>query len=163
MLEIKDIDKIYSEGAGVKGISFSSEGGEILALIGPNGAGKSTLLNMISGVLCPDKGQILLHQRNVSDLETKKNIGYLPDQISVSPHIRMLDLLHLVSDYKYGGNYKDEIDKGILNYHLEKYCNEKFSKLSMGTKKKIGILIAFMGTPDLIILDVNCSTLLRCA
>lgn len=153
MLEIRSIDKIYSEGAGVKEISFSSEGGEILALIGPNGAGKSTLLSMISGVLCPDKGQILLNQKNVGDLETRKDIGYLPDQISVSPHIKVLDLLHLVSDYKYDGRYKSEIEKGIAEYHLEKYCNEKFSRLSMGTKKKIGILIAFMGTPDLIILD----------
>ncbi len=153
MLKVQDVHKIYSNNAGVKEISFTSEGEEIISLIGPNGAGKSTLLNMISGVLRPDKGQILLNNKNVCELETRKNIGYLPDWISVSSSIKVLDLLYMVSDYKFAGKFKNEIDNSIESYHLENYCNQKFSKLSMGTKKKIGILIAFMGTPDLIILD----------
>lgn len=153
MLEIKNVSKIYAPNAGVKDISFSVKGGQILALIGPNGSGKSTLLNMISGVLRPDSGQVLLNEMDVADIKTRGSIGYLPDHITVNPQIKVLDLLYIVSDYKYHGQYKDEIEKYIAEYRLEKYCNEKFYKLSMGTKKKVGILLAFMGTPDLIILD----------
>lgn len=153
VLEVKEISKIYSENAGVRDVSFSSQSGEVLALIGPNGSGKSTLLNIISGILKPDSGQVFLNEMDVKDIKAKKHIGYLPDNITASPHMKTLDLLYMVSDYKYNGGFKDDIEKSIADYKLDAYCGQMFHKLSLGTKKKIGILIAFMGNPDLIILD----------
>lgn len=153
MLEVSEISKLYSENAGVSDISFISQGGEVLALIGPNGAGKSTLLNMVAGVLRPDQGRILLDGKSVWEIQARKHMGYLPDQITVNPQTKLLDLLYMVSDYKYHGGHRDQIEQGIREYQLENYCGVKFHKLSMGIRKKAGILMAFMGMPELIILD----------
>lgn len=153
MLEVSGVSKLYSKNTGVSDISFISQGGEVLALIGPNGAGKSTLLNMAAGVLCPDHGQILLDGKSVYEIQTRRHMGYLPDQIIVNPQTKLTDLLYMVSDYKYNGGYRDQIQKGIKAYQLENYCGVKFHRLSMGIRKKAGILLAFMGMPELIILD----------
>ena len=153
MLEVSNISKRYTPIAGIKNISFTSDGTEVIALIGPNGSGKSTMLNIISGVLKPDEGHVLLGGLDIHSLSAKRKIGYLPDQIMVNPQVRVSDLLYMVSDYKYNGKYKNEIEEEIEKYCLEKYRSERFYKLSMGIKKKVGILIAFMGKPDVIILD----------
>lgn len=153
MLEVKEITKLYSDGLGIKEISFCAKEGEIVSFIGPNGAGKSTILNIIAGALYPDKGDVFLGDENVKDSKTKKDIGYMPDNISVSPKIKMKELLYIISDYKYAGEYKSEIDRAIKDYKIEKYSNKTFRQLSMGTKKKMGMIIAFMGNPRLIILD----------
>ena len=153
MLEVVEVSKMYGENAGVREISFQSPGGEVLALIGPNGAGKSTLLNMIAGVLRPDHGRILLDGMSVQEIQTRRHMGYLPDQITINPRTNLLDLLYMISDYKYQGGRRDQIEKGIKAYQLENYCGVSFQRLSTGTRKKVGILAAFMGMPELIILD----------
>lgn len=153
MLEVTNVDKIYSVNSGIRNISLYAEKGETVAIIGPNGAGKSTLFSIISGVMRPDKGRITVNGLETEDVSTRKHIGYLPDSITVNPQMKMRDLLYMVSDYKYQGKYKEEIDKAITDYQLEKFCDEKFFKLSMGIKKKVGVVIAFLGMPELIILD----------
>ncbi len=153
MLEVEQVSKIYSENAGVRDICFTLGSGEIVSIIGPNGSGKTTLLNMIAGILKADKGKIALNNMDIEELETRKQIGYLPDTISVNPRIKVIDLLHMVSDYKFNGMFKEEIEKNLITYHLDTYRDQKFGNLSMGIKKKVGILIVFMGAPNLIILD----------
>lgn len=153
LLEIKDITKLYSDEFGVKKVSFQAMEGRIISLIGPNGAGKSTVLNLIAGALYPNKGEVLLNGQDVRKSEVKKYIGYMPDNISVNPKIKTKELLHIISDYKYEGRFKDEIAQAMDDYKIQKYANMEFRKLSMGTKKKLGMIIAFMGMPPLIILD----------
>lgn len=153
LLEIKDITKLYSDEFGVKKVSFQAIEGRIISLIGPNGAGKSTVLNLIAGALYPNKGEVLLNGQDVRKSEVKKYIGYMPDNISVNPKIKTKELLHIISDYKYEGRFKDEIAQAMDDYKIQKYANMEFRKLSMGTKKKLGMIIAFMGMPPLIILD----------
>ena len=153
MLEVVGVSKMYGENAGVREITFQSQGGEVLALIGPNGAGKSTLFNMIAGILGPDQGRILLDGTSVQEIHARRHMGYLPDQITVNPQTKLLDLLYMISDYKYQGGHRDQIEKGIKAYQLENYCGVNFQRLSMGIRKKVGILAAFMGLPELIILD----------
>ena len=153
LLEIRDITKLYSDELGVKKISFLAAEGKIISLIGPNGAGKSTLLNIIAGALYPNKGEVLLNSEDVRKPEAKKYIGYMPDNISVNPKIKTKELLYIISDYKYEGRYKTEIAQAMEDYKIQKYANIEFRKLSMGTKKKLGMIIAFMGMPPLIILD----------
>lgn len=153
LLEIKDITKLYSDEFGVKKVSFQAMEGRIISLIGPNGAGKSTVLNIIAGALYQNKGEVLLNGQDVRKSEVKKYIGYMPDNISVNPKIKTKELLHIISDYKYEGRFKDEIAQAMDDYQIQKYANMEFRKLSMGTKKKLGMIIAFMGMPPLIILD----------
>lgn len=153
MLEVKAISKMYSVNKGVKDITFSIDSGEAVALIGPNGSGKTTLLNIIAGVLKADGGIVCLDGLMNDKIEVRKNIGFLPDSIIINPKTRVADLLNIISDYKYKGDYKEEIDKELDAYRISDYKNARFGDLSLGTQKKVGLIIAFMGTPSLIILD----------
>ena len=153
MLEVKAISKMYSANKGVKDITFSIDSGEVVALIGPNGSGKTTLLNILAGVLKADDGTVCLDGLMNDKIEVRKNIGFLPDSIIVNPKTRVLDLLNIVSDYKYKGDYKEEIDKELDAYRISDCKKARFGDLSLGMQKKVGLIIAFMGTPSLIILD----------
>ena len=153
MLEVKAISKMYSANKGVKDITFSIDSGEVVALIGPNGSGKTTLLNILAGVLKADDGTVCLDGLMNDKIEVRKNIGFLPDFIIINPKTRVLDLLNIVSDYKYKGDYKEEIDKELDAYRISDYKKARFGDLSLGMQKKVGLIIAFMGTPSLIILD----------
>lgn len=153
MLKVKAISKMYSANKGVKDITFSIDSGEVVALIGPNGSGKTTLLNILAGVLKADDGTVCLDGLMNDKIEVRKNIGFLPDSIIINPKTRVLDLLNIVSDYKYKGDYKEEIDKELDAYRISDYKKARFGDLSLGMQKKVGLIIAFMGTPSLIILD----------
>lgn len=153
MLEVREATKLYAHDFGINQMSFSAEKGEIISFIGPNGAGKSTILNIVAGALYPDGGEVLLDGQDVRASDTKKRIGYMPDIIQVNPKIKMKELLYIISDYKYEGRYKPEIERALADYKIVEYSNKKFGQLSMGTKKKLGMVIAFLGFPKLIILD----------
>ncbi|SFB70767.1 ABC transporter ATP-binding protein [Butyrivibrio sp. YAB3001] len=153
MLEVKRVSKLYSEQAGIKDISFTLEKGNIVALIGPNGSGKTTLLNILAGVLESDSGEVFIDGEKNVDICVRRNIGYLPDKLIINPQTRVIDLLNVISDYKFNGDYKTQIERYIDLYCINDCINKKFGDLSMGLQKKVGIIIAFMGTPKLIILD----------
>lgn len=153
MLEIKNVKKLYTSTTGIKEISLICKEGETVALIGPNGVGKSTVLKIVSGIMRADEGVVLLNGKNTAQFSTRQNIGYMPENLSVGKKISAKELLYLISDYKYKGKYKEEINESIKNYNLEKQSNTPICKLSMGSKKKVAAIIAFMGNPELIILD----------
>lgn len=153
MLDIKQVSKLYSATTGIKDISFTIESGTVAALIGPNGSGKTTLLNILAGILKCDKGEVYLDGLKIQEIEARRKLGYLPDTIVMNPRIKVIDLLYMVSDYKYNGAFKAMIENDLELYGISEYRNAKIGNLSMGVKKKVGTIIAFMGTPDLIILD----------
>lgn len=153
MLEIQDVEKTYTYATGVKKISFFCRTGEVVALIGPNGVGKSTILGIIAGIQKADAGKVMLNGVDTSIFNTRKKIGYMTEKINVGKKINAKELLYLISDYKFNGQYKDYINQAIEDYGLYKQCSKQFCDLSMGNKKKVSIIIAFMGKPELIILD----------
>lgn len=153
MLEIQDVEKMYTYATGVKTISFFCRTGEVVALIGPNGVGKSTILRIIAGIQKADAGKVMLNGVDTSIFNTRKKIGYMTEKINVGKKINAKELLYLISDYKFNGQYKDYINQAIEDYGLYKQCSKQFCDLSMGNKKKVSIIIAFMGKPELIILD----------
>ncbi|RDY28127.1 ATP-binding cassette domain-containing protein [Lachnotalea glycerini] len=153
MLELKEITKLYSKNTGIKDFSLICEENEIVSLVGPNGAGKSTLLGILSGNTLPDYGHALINGKNIRDFATRNFIGYMPEDIKISQKVTARELLYLISDYKYNGSHKDEIEQAIIDYELSEHSDKYFSLLSMGGRKKISMISAFMGYPELIILD----------
>ena len=123
MLEVKNITKLFSEQTGIKNINFNIQEGKIVSVLGENGSGKTTLLKTVAGIYKSNQGTILLNGQNVYEENTKKNIGYLPDQIIINDKIRVIDLLFMISNYKYEGEYKEEIKRQIQSYCIQKYKN----------------------------------------
>lgn len=153
MLTINDVTKCYDGQNGIRDIDFSCKKGEVIALIGPNGAGKSTLLKVMAGVLKADKGCVLLDGYDTREYENRKQIGYMPDKMELAYGLTLKDFLHMVSDYKYDGRFREETGQALSMFGLSDYQNQEFRKLSMGNQKKTAIIAAFMGNPPLIILD----------
>ncbi len=153
MLAVNGITKYYDGSNGIEDIHFSCQNGEAVAVIGPNGAGKSTLLRILAGVLKADAGSVTLDGCDMGAYESRRKIGYMPDQIELARGLTVKNFLYLVSDYKYGGQFKEELEQAVVTFGLAAYRNKAFHKLSMGNRKKTAMIAAFLGNPRLIILD----------
>lgn len=153
MLEINGLTKKYDADAGIENIELSLEGGVIYAFIGPNGAGKTTLLKSVAGLLRPDAGKVLLNDDDTLLRGTKKEIGFSLDSDIYYPAMKLEELLIFVSQSKYGSYDSDEIKDYLERYELLEHKNKYFQDCSTGMKKKLGIIMSFMGNPDAILLD----------
>ena len=153
MIELKHVTKLYDGINGVQDINLCINSKETVSLIGPNGAGKSTLIKLLCGILHEDQGEIIINQSIMTDASTGKDIGYMPDVIRLSDKITAWELLQLVSDFKFKGQEKAYIDQMVSRYHLEGQVKKRFAALSLGTQKKVALIIAMMGEPEILILD----------
>ncbi len=152
MLEIQNLKKKYGDD-GIEDIDVTLEEGIIYAVIGPNGVGKTTLLETVAGLLRPSEGQILLNDMSPLLRETKKYIGFALESDSCYPEMKLGDLLEFVYMQKYDDMGRDEIQEYLERYELSDSRNKYYHTMSTGMKKKTGIIMTFMGNPDLVLLD----------
>ena len=152
VLIIKGLTKYYGKVKGVEDFSLNLKKGEVFGLIGPNGSGKSTTIRLIMNLLNKDKGEIYLFNElnKKGRLDIKKRIGYLPSEIHLYDDMKVKD----VFDY-HESFYNDDL-KERRQYLVDRLSideNKKIEDLSLGNLKKVGIVLAFMHNPDIIILD----------
>ncbi len=154
MLEVKHVYKSYDETPAVIDLSFTAEDGEIFGLLGVNGAGKTTTFRMITNLLAPDKGEILLDGKKI-DYDITDKIGYLTEERSLLTKLTVKDQIEYYGALK--SLTKEEIDKR-LNYwlkhlNIEEYKNKYIRELSKGNQQKVQFISAVIGNPKLLILD----------
>jgi lipopolysaccharide export system ATP-binding protein len=141
-------------------VSFSLNEGQILGLLGPNGVGKSTIFNLITGLIKPDYGSIIMDSKVVNDypiyLRTSKfKIGYVPQYGGYFHDLTLLENLNaigeiLIPDKK---NRDEKINSLISKFELDAVRDIKASYLSGGQKKKLTISLALLGNPKVLLLD----------
>ena len=142
-------------------LSFSVNEGQILGLLGPNGVGKSTIFNLITGLIKPSYGSIIIQSQIVNDypiyLRTKKfQIGYVPQYGGYFHDLTLLENLKaigeiLISDKKIR---IEKIDSLISKFELDAVRDVKANYLSGGQKKRLVISLALLGSPKILLLDV---------
>lgn len=149
--EVINLKKLFGSVVGVDGVTFNVKEGEILGLIGPNGAGKTTTLRAIVGLLKPTSGEVAIFNENafVDGYKVRDELGYSSGEISVIPNLTVKDNLEFVAKVK--GVSMDRVD--YLATKLELNLTRKARDLSYGNKKKMGIVIALLSSPKLIVLD----------
>lgn len=152
MLELKQIVKVFLNGKGVKGVSFTSNEGEILGLLGPNGSGKSTTLKIIAGVTKATSGLCTFLGDKTDEIEAKKNIGYLPEEPFLYNNLSPLQFLRFVQTMK-GLEGEKEVDEWIELFDLWTFRHQAIGTFSFGMKKKVALISALLGNPKLLILD----------
>ena len=142
MLEINNLTKCYGDVVGVSDLTLKLNDGEIFGFIGPNGAGKSTTIKCIMGIINKTKGEI--------KTLNKENIGYLPSEIHLYDDLTVKQILDYNEIF-----YKKDIKKKrkYLISKLKLDENKKIEELSLGNLKKLGIVLALVHSPKLIILD----------
>lgn len=153
MIELKNVTKVYDGINGIKNINMIINSRETVSLIGPNGAGKSTLIKLLNGTLKADSGDILFDGKPTDIASVREHIGYMPDTVRLSDKITAWELLHLISDIKFKGNEKEYINYMIPRYHIEQQVRKRFVTLSLGTQKKVALIVAMMGEPDILLFD----------
>ncbi|MDD2958123.1 MAG: ABC transporter ATP-binding protein [Lachnospiraceae bacterium] len=163
LLEIRHLSYSYHSAAGetyaLADLSFQVEKGEFIAVVGPSGCGKSTLLSLISGLLIPEQGEILLSGAPVA--VHKSAIGYMlqKDQLLEWRNIYQNVTLGLEIQHKMQPGNIQKINQMLLDYGLFAFRNAKPSQLSGGMRQRAALIRTLALDPDLLLLDEPFSAL----
>lgn len=151
-VQTMSLTKLYRGKAAVSHLDMQVREGSIYGFIGRNGAGKSTTLKMLCGLARPTSGDIRLFGRPGDDIYAARRIGCLIESAGLYPH--MTARQNAVMKAKCIG-LTDEgcVDKALTDTGLEAVGGKKVKSFSMGMKQRLGIALALLGNPDLLILD----------
>ena len=152
-LEIKCVTKSYDNICAINNISAMVESGEMVAFIGPNGAGKSTLIKIVAGLIRTSDGDVFLNGYSTIEPICKKEIGYMQDDLRFYNKMTIYEILDFLCNVKFKDKYHDTIDDYLVRYELYDKRNAHINDLSLGMKKKLSLVMALLGEPQLVILD----------
>lgn len=158
MLVLKNVTKSYDgEKKAVDGLSLKVKAGEIFGFIGPNGAGKTTTIKMITGILGPTSGKIMINGIDIeeSPVEAKLNFTYVPDHPEIFSSIRGIDYLNFIADMYEVPVAKRQVrvEKYAKTFTLNDELDQLINTYSHGMKQKLLICGALLPNPRLFILD----------
>jgi ABC-2 type transport system ATP-binding protein len=152
VIETKQLTKFYGQARGIENVDLAVKEGEIFGFIGPNGAGKSTTIRTLLGLIYPTSGSATIFGKDIKEHKTEilQNIGYLPSEVFYYDGMKVIDLLkYSASFYKKDCSQRMKALADIMDLDL----NRKIEDLSLGNKKKVGIVQGLLHEPKLIILD----------
>lgn len=154
MIELKGVTKYFGQQVAVDLDKLQIEKGQIYGLIGPNGAGKSTIMKMVCGLSTPSKGEIringlLLTEKNRTAIVGQ--IGSLIEEPAYYDNLTGLENLQIVQTLK--GLSDQDVAEALAIVRLSDHQKKLVKHYSLGMKQRLGIAMAIMGRPDVVILD----------
>lgn len=152
VIVLNGLTKNYGKHRGINNLSFTVNKGEIFGFIGPNGAGKSTTIRILMGLIRPTGGNASIFGM---DCQTKasviaKDLGFLPSEDSYYENMKVHELLQYTADL-YKMDCQSKMHELAERLHLD--LSRRISDLSLGNRKKVGIVSALMTSPKLVIMD----------
>lgn len=158
MIKIQNISKSYVKGKkSVDHLNLEIRDGEIFGFLGPNGAGKTTTLKMITGILNPDEGDILIDGKSIQKqaLEAKKNFGFVPDSPDMFLRLKGIEYLNFLADiYEIPGEVrKEKIELLTRQFEIHDALQNQIQTYSHGMRQKIVIVGVLLNNPKNWILD----------
>lgn len=155
VLEIKNVVKRYGDVTALNGISLTLNDGEILALLGPNGAGKTTLISIISGVIEPTSGEVLIDGLPPKNPNARARIGLMPQEHSLYDDLTGIENMMFYARL-YGlekQEISDRISKLLERVGLGNAARRLVKTYSGGMKKRLSLAAALLNYPKILILD----------
>ena len=156
-LEARAITKRYRELNAVDGVSFCLEAGTMTGLLGPNGAGKTTIVSIISGLVKPDSGQVLVDGRPLGpdDDPAKRRIGLVPQDLAIFDELTAQQNLELFGAlYDLSGNrLASAIESALKLVGLSDRRHDAVGVFSGGMKRRLNLAAALLHDPEVILLD----------
>ena len=151
VIDIQHLKKYYGKHMGAEDVSLSVRKGEIFGFLGSNGAGKSTTIRCLLGLIKPSSGQVKLFGGRYGSLtENLSHIGYMPSEAMFYPNMKVKDVIAFAAKVR----KKDcSAEANRLCRLLEVPLDKKIQELSLGNRKKVGIVCALQHQPELLILD----------
>ena len=152
MIRVKNLTKDYGGRKGIFDLSFEVENGEVFGLLGPEGAGKTTVISQLLGFASASRGRCFINGKSchTRSAEIMEFTGYLPEEISLPEDMTGLAFVRFMAEIK--GIKSIERAQQVAE-RLELDLDERIRKMSRRTRKKVGIVCAFMHDPAVILLD----------
>ena len=152
-IEIKNLTKNFKEKQALCGLNMTVPMGAIYGFIGENGSGKSTTEKLICGLLVPSGGDIKLFGKDYTDADVRAKVGCLIEAPGCYPNYSVWNNLMLQAANLSVPNAEDEVRKVLKIVRMEGAASNKFKNCSLGMKQRIGIAMALLGNPNLLVLD----------
>ena len=155
-LSFEHISKLYGDTAALQQIDLTLEPG-VYGLLGPNGAGKTTLMRIMTDLLAPSTGRVLLNGQDIAVMGAafRKKLGYLPQDFGVYPNFTAEQFLLYIARLKGLSKFeaKRQTDGLLHMVGLEDKKQKKLKGFSGGQRQRVGIAQALLGDPEILVLD----------
>ena len=153
VIETKNLSKTYKNFTALAPTNLSLEKGTIYGLVGRNGAGKTTLIKLLLGQTTPTTGELTLFNQTGADLAgARRRIGAIVEHPAFYPNLTGRQNLEYYRIQK-GITEKENVEKVLNEMGLSELADRKFKAYSLGNKQRLGLALALLGNPDLLILD----------
>ncbi len=157
MIEASGLTKLYGTFRAISDVSFSVKHGEIVGLLGPNGAGKSTTMRILACILSPTSGTATVAEHNVlsASFAVRRQLGYMPENISLYPEMEVSAYLDFVGKMKGIGRLerRARVAQVIEELDLGAVTRVYIGTLSKGYRQRVGLAQALLHNPSVLILD----------
>ncbi len=159
MLQLKNVTKSYNKNTvkAVDSLTMTVNNGEIFGFLGPNGAGKTTSIRMLTGILQPDEGELLLDGISIKErpIAAKRTFAFVPDNPETFSRLKAIEYLDFISDvYKVPADQKKQrIEEYCAKFGLLENLNSRISSFSHGMKQKLFLIASLITDPNNWILD----------
>ncbi|MGB7539514.1 MAG: ABC transporter ATP-binding protein [Anaerolineales bacterium] len=152
VIETQSLTKTYGKARGIEKLDLRVKRGEIFGFLGPNGAGKTTTLRMLLDIIHPTRGSasVLGMDPQKEGLAVRRKVGYLPGDLALYPDLTGNEVLEYSSHMR-GGVPRAEIDRLVKRMEID--LSRPIRAYSRGNRQKIGLILALMHKPELVILD----------
>ena len=155
IIEVNDLTKDYGSGRGVFDVSIHVDKGEVFGFLGPNGAGKSTTIRHLLGFSKPDKGSTKIFGKETFDkyYEILDKVGYIPGEIALPAGLTGWQFIRMMQDLQKIHN-EERLKEMLELFELDDTTlNMETKHMSLGVKRKLAVVTAFMSDPEVLILD----------
>jgi ABC-2 type transport system ATP-binding protein len=157
IVQVTDLVKRFGDFTAVDGVSFTIEEGEVFGLLGPNGAGKTTTISVISCLLDPDGGDVVVggHSVKTAAVNVRRELGVVPQEVALYPTLSAAENLAFWGRmYGLSGSaLKSAVDDALVLAGLEDRSKERVEKYSGGMRRRINIAAGVLHRPKVLLMD----------
>ncbi len=154
-----DLAKRYRHTVALRGLSMTVRRGEVFGFLGPNGAGKTTTVKLLLGLARPTSGEALVLGSPAGDIETRRRIGYLPELFRFQHWLTAREVLGLHAKLLRLKRRERCADEALATVGLARRGDDKVASFSKGMQQRLGLAVALLGEPELVVLDEPTSAL----
>ncbi|HXN57472.1 MAG TPA: ABC transporter ATP-binding protein [Candidatus Angelobacter sp.] len=157
----QDLAKRYGKTVALSGLTMSVRRAEVFGFLGPNGAGKTTAVKLLVGLALPTAGEGWVLGAPIGDLQTRRRLGYLPELFRYQGWMTAREVLglHCKLSGMARSDWQKEIDVAIEMVGLADRADDKVEGFSKGMQQRLGLGVALLGRPELVLLDEPTSAL----
>ena len=152
-IEIRNLCKNFGEKQALAGLNMTVPIGSIYGFIGENGSGKSTTEKIICGLIHPTSGSVKLYDRDYTDSDVRANMGVLIEAPGCFPNLTVWNNLMIQATNLSIKDKEEAVRKVLIMVRMEGTAGNKYKNCSLGMKQRIGIAMALLGNPKLLVLD----------